>query len=225
MCTVAPVRPTNPALNTPTRILPIIHTNITREITALHSCTPERLALWVCVFHHWDSTSYWWHWSHPALPGVYPSVPLHVCVCGSDRESDLPDQKCKLLWSSLWWLVNLIGQAYSSSISERPVHNIIILVRLVAAMWNKVTLPVRRSMKNLFKKQFLHAYTHFNCFIVLLRCRAPSLMVRALWNSYPPVALMWSERSNGHGLMPSGRKEGVIESFLFRIFSLSWGLN
>lgn len=163
----------------------------------------------VCVFHHWDSTSYWWHWSHPALPGVYPSVPLRVCacVCGSDRESDLPDQKSKLLWSSLWWLVNLIGQAYSVSMCERLVHNMIILIRLAAAMWNSVTLPVWRSMKNLFKKQFLCAYTHFNCFIVLLRCRAPSLMVRALWNSYPPVAVMWSELSNGHGLMPSGRKE------------------
>lgn len=143
----------------------------------------------------------------PRSVSLCPTACMRVCVCGSDRESDLPDQKSKLLWSSLWWLVNLIGQAYSVSMRERLVHNMIILVRLAAAMWNRVTLPVRRSMKNLFKKQFLCAYTHFNCFIVLLRCTVPSLMVRALWNSYPPVVVMWSERSNGHGLMPSGRKE------------------
>lgn len=213
MCTAGALRPTNPALNTPTRIPPVMHTRThartgacTREIIALHSCTPERLALHECVFHHKllmapiPSCS-------PRSASLRPTACMRVYVWGSDRESDLVDQKSKLLWSSLWWLVNLIGQAYGASMRERLVHNMIILVRLAAAMWNWVTLPVRRTMKNLFKKQFLRAYTHFNCFIVLLRCRAPSLMVRALRNSYPPVALMWSERSNGHALMPSGRKE------------------
>lgn len=162
------------------------------------------------------------------IPSCSPrSLSLHptvcVCVCGSDRESHLADQKSKLLWSSLWWLVNLIGQAYGASVRKRLVRNMIILVRLAATMWNRVTLPVRRSMKNLFKKQFLCAYTHFNCFIVLLWWRAPSLMVRALRNSYPPAALMWAiERTRFDAVRP---KRGVIESFLLRIFSLSWGLN
>lgn len=155
------------------------------------------------------------------IPSCSPrSLSLHptVCMCGSERESHLVDQKSKLLWSSLWWLVNLIGQAYGASVHERLVHNTIILVRLAVTMWNRVTLPLRRTMKNLFKKQFLCAYTHFNCFIVLLWWRAASLMVRALQNSYPPAALMWAiERTRFDAVGP---KRGVIESFLLRIFSL-----